>query len=271
MSANAKWNSPRAVIAYGFIFVLMLASTALAAAPASRSATITLRGKSQALEVYDPASGAPPRPMQIILTSGDVGWVGLPVNIAEHLQRIGYRVIGFNARAYLASFTGKDRALDPNAIPDDYRSIVNWALSKPAFPAAVSMIGVSEGAGLAVIGMSRPDSIASCRGVVALGLPARTSLGWRWTDFTMWITKKDPNEPQAETRAYLPRLRCPLVMIHSTHDEWDSIDSAKEMYQFHPGPKDFIAVDAVNHRFSDKVPEVLSTLAHSLEWLQNPH
>ncbi len=234
-----------------------------------QSMNIELRGKSQTLAVYEPAPGTPRRPVQVIVTSGDVGWVGLPVDIAEHLQKAGYRTIGFNARAYLSSFTQKNSHLEERDIPGDYQALQSWAAAGKG-PAEFVMIGVSEGAGLAVIGMSGRESRNRCKGIIAMGLPGKTSLGWRWTDFPMWITKKDPNEPLADTRGYLKNLDVPLVMIHSMHDEWDSIESAREMFQIHPGPKKLITIDAINHRFSNKVPEALLNLEKSLDWIQNP-
>jgi pimeloyl-ACP methyl ester carboxylesterase len=224
----------------------------------------------QSLMVYDPPPGGPKRPFQVIVTSGDIGWVGLPVDLAEHSRKLGFRTIGFNARAYLSSFTGKSEHLEQSEIPGDYQALVDWARSDPEYPRDVVIIGVSEGAGLAVLGMARQSPLRGCKGVIALGMPVRTSLGWHWTDFPMWITKKDPREPQAETKAYLHELRVPLVMIHSTRDEWDSIESARDLYNIHPGPKRFISIDAVNHRFSDKIPEVMSQVERSFEWLQNP-
>ncbi len=264
--------SPKAVsvlVPLILIVSLLLSSQVLAAS--SRTETIAIRGKDQSLTIYDPAAGSPQRPFQVIVTSGDLGWVGLSVDIAEHLQKAGYRTIGFNARAYLSSFTGKGISLNASDIPGDYRTLINWAISQKAGPAAFAIVGVSEGAGLAVIGMSEPSSNAFCKGIVALGLPGLTSLGFRWSDFTMWITKREPREPMAETRAYLPKLRNPLFMIHSTHDEYDSLSKAAEMYQLVPEPKRFVPIDAVNHRFSDKVPEVLGQIDQALQWFQNPH
>jgi pimeloyl-ACP methyl ester carboxylesterase len=234
------------------------------------TATITIRGKTQSLVVYDPPPGAPRRPFQVIVTSGDIGWLGLPVDLAEYSQKLGFRTIGFNARAYLSSFSGRNEHLVEREIPGDYQVLVDWARSNPAFPRDVVVIGVSEGAGLSVLGMMQQSLLKGCKGVIALGMPVRTSLGWHWTDFPMWITKKDPREPQAETRAYLHDLKVPLVMIHSTRDEWDPIESARALYNIHPGPKRFISVDAVNHRFSDRIPEVMGHIERSFEWLQNP-
>ncbi len=233
------------------------------------TANISIRGRAQSLAVYDPAAGSPRRPFQIIVTSGDLGWIGLSVDVAEHARSLGFRTIGFNARAYLSSFSSRSEHLDERDIPGDYQALIAWARSDPAYPKDVVLVGVSEGAGLSVLGLGQSREVKGCRGVIALGMPVTTSLGWHWTDFPMWITKKDPREPQAETRQFLPDLNVPLVMIHSSKDEWDSIDRARDLYGLYRGPKRFIAVDAANHRFSDKIPEVMDHLSQSLQWLQN--
>jgi hypothetical protein len=233
--------------------------------PASyRVETLDLRGKAQSLAVYD-APGAPRR-VQVIVTSGDLGWVGLSVDVAEHIRNKGYRVVGFNARAYLASFTGRNLVLNESDVPGDFAAVLEWA-ARSGPPAAV-LVGVSEGAGLSVIAMGS-DRPTRCKGLIALGLPETTSLGWRWTDFPMWITKKDPKEPMAQTRPYMSRLRMPLAMIHSTHDEWDPIERISQLFLQAPDPKRFIPVDASNHRFSDKVPQVLENVDQSLQWIES--
>ncbi len=248
----------------------MLAYVSFAEGTDHSTVSIVLSGKAQPVEVYDPSPGLPPRSFQIVLTSGDVGWFGLPVTIAQHLSALGYRVIGFNARAYLSSFTGDQFVLKPDQISADYRKLLDWAAQAKGFPPSIAMIGVSEGAGLEVVGAGQAPLTPFCRGIISLGLPAKTTLGWRWTDFPMWVTKKNPREPLADTAPFLQRLKIPVVMIHSTHDEWDSIDTARSMFRLAPEPKRFIAIDAVNHRFSDKVPEVMSKIDASLIWLENP-
>jgi hypothetical protein len=229
-----------------------------------------IRGKAQSVLIYDPPPGSPQRPFQVLITSGDVGWIGLPAETAEHLHLRGYRVVGFNARAYLSSFTTRGAALEVDKIPADFRTLFDWtASSQSAYPASIVMVGVSEGAGLDVLAAGQPPFPPQCKGIIALGLPRKTTLGWRWIDFPMWVTKRDPNEPLAETEPFLRHIRAPLVMIHSSRDEWDSIDVARRMFDQAPEPKRFLAIDASNHRFSDKVPEVLSQIDASLIWLEN--
>ncbi len=231
-----------------------------------RVESVDMRGKIQSLAVYDPAPGMA-HLIQVIVTSGDLGWVGLSVEVAESARARGYRVVGFNARAYLASFTGKNLELKPTDVPGDYAVLLDWAARSG--PGAAVLVGISEGAGLEVLAVGQGGAVARCKGIVALGLPERTSLGWHWTDFPMWITKKDPKEPMAETRPCMSRLKVPLVMIHSTHDEWDPIERVKTLFALAPEPKRFIPVDAANHRFSDKTPQVLDHVAASLRWIED--
>jgi pimeloyl-ACP methyl ester carboxylesterase len=238
------------------------------AAAGYRTENLGLRSRPQTLYIYEPAGGTAARPFQVIVTSGDLGWLGISVDIAERLRDRGYRIIGFNARAYLASFTGKSSHLESADIPGDYKTIMNWATRDTSRPARFMMVGVSEGAGLVVAGFGQGQLDARCHGIVALGLPGNTSLGWRWTDFTTWITKRDPNEPMAETRNFLAGLRVPVALIHSTHDEYDSIDKARSLFALLPGPKEFLAIDAMNHRFSDKVGDVLAAVEKCLLWME---
>src|SRR5436190_7997359 len=70
------------------------------AQPNDRRATVTLRGHAQTLHLYGPADGVP-----VIMTSGDGGWMHLSPHVAELLGPKGFLVIGFDAKAYLESFT----------------------------------------------------------------------------------------------------------------------------------------------------------------------
>ncbi len=262
----------RRIIGSTGIALLMLAATvqgALSGArPSARTVTVNLRGKAQSIQVYDPVPGMPKRAVQVLVTSGDMGWLGISGDVPGHLQEQGYRVIGLNAQKYVSSFTGSEGAhLEDNLIPNDYHTIVESASAGSAYPHEFVSVGVSEGAGLAVVAMGQAQASPLCRGIIALGLPLKTALGWRWTDFTSWISKKEPNEPEVDTKDYLFRLKVPFVLIHSTHDEYDLIDKVKAVFNDAPEPKQFHAVDASNHRFSNKSPEVLSLVDTSLVWI----
>ncbi len=254
----------------GLLIVLALLSAVAARFgwPASyRTENLLLRSKTQSVAVYDPRPDSQRRAFQVVVTSGDLGWIGLSADIAEHLQANAYRVIGFNSRAYLSSFTTRDSALKPEDVSEDLRTLLGWAASSPASVHAFVLIGVSEGAGLSVVGAGQLPQLQTLKGVIALGLPRETTLGWRWTDFPMWVTKRNPREPLTATSTYLSQLRTPFVMIHSTHDEWDPIESARAMFALAPEPKKFFAIAASNHRFSDRLPEVLTQIDSALAWM----
>jgi len=93
----------------GCLVVLLLAQHASAA---SEKVSMTIRGQTQALAFYPPSTGLLAKGT-ILMGSGDVGWVGLAVNLAGFLAAQGYAVIGINSRQYLASYTSRGRHVLP--------------------------------------------------------------------------------------------------------------------------------------------------------------
>src|SRR5512147_2058378 len=78
-------------------------------APGPTPVTVTLDGKTQTLTAYRVERAA----QVVILSSGDMGWAGFVVDLAEFLasQRVG--VLGLNSKTYLESFTSATSHLDP--------------------------------------------------------------------------------------------------------------------------------------------------------------
>ncbi len=235
-----------------------------------RRMTVYLRGRPLTVRVYDPPPGSPRRPVQVLVTSGDLGWWGISGDLPTHLRAKGYRVIGFNAQSYEVAFTGSRGAqIRPDQVPGDYDTIMQAASVDTVYPAAFVSIGVSEGAGLAVLAMGQPDASPLCEGVITLGLPMRTALAWRWTDFTSWISKAEPHEPEVATEDYLVHMGVPLVEIHSVNDEYDRIERVRAIVARDPAPKRFIPVDARNHRFSGRIHQVLALVDSSIVWIDS--
>jgi hypothetical protein len=272
LTGNLETCSPHSRRTDWFILaaaVMFLAAAVAWGGPAARTVDANLRGKPQSIKVYDPAPGSPKRRVQVLVTSGDLGFLGISGDILGHLQDQGYRVIGFNAHTYVASFTGKDGAhLEETWLPVDYQAVMN-AVQDARFPREYVSVGVSEGAGLATVAMGQPQADKYCLGIIALGLPMKTALGWRWIDFTSWISKREPNEPEVNTKDFVVRLKVPIVMVHSTHDEYDLIDKVRGVFDLAPEPKRFIAVDASNHRFSNKISQVLALLDTNIPWIES--
>lgn len=103
-----------------FILVLAVAVCAGAApagsapAGAQSTETLTIRGHAQSLRIYGVRGGPP-----VIVSSGDGGWIHLGPHVAEVLAAKGYFVVGFDARAYLSSFTSGRTTLRPEDEPGD--------------------------------------------------------------------------------------------------------------------------------------------------------
>lgn len=239
---------------------LVLAAIAWPMAGAETVTTLTLRGKAQRLHVYGRPGG-----QAVLVSSGDGGWMHLGPQVAEFLASRGYYVVGFDVKAYLASFTTGTATLDPAEEPGDYAALVRFAGAgsdrKPI------LVGVSEGAGLSVLAATHPAARDLIAGVVALGLPDVTELGWRWKDSVIYLTHGTPNEPSFQTAAVIDRVSpLPLAAIHSTHDEFVPLETARQLVEKAREPRRFWEVRASDHRFSDNPAGFQASLLEALAW-----
>jgi hypothetical protein len=232
-------------------------------ASASGQDTVVLRGKPQELHIYGRKGALP-----VILSSGDLGWAGLVVHVAEYLSGQGYYVIGFNTRSYLASFTSKSATLSPQDVPGDYLKLIEFAGQSPTTKTVLA--GISEGAGLSVLAASKPEVKDRILGILGLGLPDQNELGWKWQDFTIWITKKTPHEPGFMVEDIIGAVApLPLAEIHSTHDEFLPLEKAKEVFLRAGNPKKMWVVEAANHRFSDNRSDLDRCIREALVWINS--
>lgn len=226
--------------------------------------TVLIRGRSQELHLSGRKGAVP-----VILSSGDLGWAGLVVHVAEYLSAQGYYVIGFNTRSYLSSFTTKNSTLAPQDVPADYSKLLDYVNQTSS--ATPILAGISEGAGLSVLAGSKPEMKSRIRGILALGLPDQNELGWKWQDFTIWITKKTPHEPGFMVEDIISAVSpLPLAELHSTHDEFLPLDKAKAVFSLAGNPKRMWIIEASNHRFSDNRSELDRCITEALGWINSP-
>jgi dienelactone hydrolase len=255
--------------------VVRLAAVALlaglVAAPArateSHKLDVDVRGKTLTLYLYQPPAGAPAKGT-IFMSSGDVGWVGLATTLADYLSDQGYVVAGVNVRQYLSTFTtGKDHVTVPQ-VPLDYRLFADALKSRGLLPSPVVLSGVSEGAALAVAAAAAPESRAWVHGVLTMGLPPSDELAFHWSDFTSWITKKPMNEPSFDPERIIGDIApTPLFMIQSTKDEYVKEADYRRFEAAARDPKKLVLIDAANHRFTDKIPELKTQVLAGLAWI----
>ena len=205
----------------------------------------------------------------MIVSSGDGGWIHLAPHVAEVLAAHGLLVVGFDARAYLSSFTSARSTLRTEEEPADYRVLAQFA-SKATGRKPI-LIGVSEGAGLSVLAATDRDTKAAVKGVIALGLPNMNELAWRWKDMLIYVTHRVPNEPGFRTEDFVDRVApIPLAAIHSTHDEFVPVADASRLLDRAGDPKRLWVVPASDHRFSNNLKEFDRQLLEAIAWV-NEH
>lgn len=244
----------------------MLGLLALSAAGDSglASETLTLRGQPQTLRLYGVRGG----PVALV-ASGDGGWIHLGPDVAAFLAGQGFFVVGFDSKAYLSGFTTRAGTLRPEDVPGDFAALVDFAARGAARRPV--LVGVSEGAGLAVLAATDEALKAKIEGVIALGLPDRCELGWRWRDQLIYVTKGVPNEPLFSTAEIVAKVApLPLAAIHSTRDEFVPLDEIRRVMMRAGEPHRLWIVSASNHRFSDAKPELGRRLLEALEWMRGP-
>jgi len=250
---------PRVVASLVILLALVCVWPSAAAAAATES--LTIRGCPQTLHLYG-ARGGP----VAIVTSGDGGWVHLGPDVAEFLAAQGYFVVGFDAKAYLAGFTSRSGPLRPGDVPQDYAALLDYAQRDAR--GATLLVGVSEGAGLSVLAATAFEIRGRVDGVVALGLPDRNELAWRFRDSVIYVTKKTPNEPSFSTRALASQLApLPLAALHATHDEFVPVAEVQGVLAQAHDPKRLWLIEAADHRFSDNRDELWRRLKEAIAWI----
>jgi dienelactone hydrolase len=240
---------------------MSLMSLVLLTALADVPDTLVLRGKPQHVHLYGTRGGPP-----AVVTSGDGGWIHLGPDVAERLASRGFFVVGFDAKAYLSSFTEGKRTLTPEDVPGDYLALVEYAGRGSTEPPL--LVGVSEGAGLSVLAATRPDVQARVKGVVTLGLPDQNELGWRFRDSLIYVTHKVPDEPRFSVAEIVDRMApVPLAAVHSTHDEFVPPSEVQAILARARDPKRLWLIEARDHRFSDRLAELDLRLTEALDWI----
>ena len=190
-------------------------------------------------------------------------------DVAEFLAGEGYSGRRFR-REGLSLFLHLEAAARSRVedVPRDYGALVEYAAS--GAPGRPLLVGVSEGAGLSVLAATAPELQSRVEGVVALGLPDRNELGWRWRDSIIYVTKKTPDEPTFSARESVGRVSpVPLAALHSTHDEFVALPEIRDILAQAREPKRLWVIEAADHRFSDNRPELQRRLKEAIAWIES--
>ncbi len=238
----------------------------LAQAPASGRGAFILRGQRQDVYFIPSASNRTNPPAKVLFFPGDGGWRGAAIDFGRAMASWGYDVFGVDTKRYLESFTNGKTTLKEAEVTADLRVFAAWI--RQGGRGAVHLVGWSEGAGLGLLGVADRESAVPFTGLIALGLPERSVLGWRAADNITWITKRLPDEPSFHSQDHLAKVAKPLLMIHSSGDEYTPVEAARKMFSAAAEPKRFVLVNARNHRFDGGRDELFRALREGLGWLE---
>jgi len=245
--------------------IAAIASPVATRAADKEEVALAVRGKTLTLTLYTPRVQSRGT---IVIGSGDVGWVGLAASMADELSAQGYTIVGINVRQYLSAFTSGSNHLQTADVPADYRFLINSLKQTRRLDPPIIVSGVSEGAALAVLASSDPINHGWITGVITMGLPPTAELAWRWSDVGAWITKHDADEPSFAAKDVIATVSpVPLCMIQSTRDEYVPQIEWERQLATAREPKKQILIDASNHRFTDKRPELSAAYAAGLAWI----
>lgn len=243
---------------------MTLAAAVLALAVAGAEPVTTsfdIRGKTLDLHLYGTRGGPP-----VLLVSGDGGWMHLAPETAPLLAARGYFVVGVSAKQYLSAFTTGHATLSPADVPRDFEALVDYAAQGAS--AKPVLIGISEGAGLAVLAAVDPAVKAGVGGVIGLGMSDWNELGWRFRDSLIYLTHGAPKEPRFSVLEVVDRLApLPMAELHSTRDEYAPIEEARRVYEKAGAPKRMWAIEAEDHRFSGSFEEFSRRLLEAMAWV----
>jgi alpha-beta hydrolase superfamily lysophospholipase len=243
--------------------LVFLTASACAQSPSPGKNTVLVRG--QKLDVYLYPAGPPHLNRKILFVPGDGGWRGYAVRLAEQMQSWGYDVYGLDTRTYLESFTSGKTHLKETDVANDFLKIARWM--KGGSLERITLVGWSEGADLCLLAAADDESKGTYTGLATFGLSKEGILGWRWSDFTSYITKTDPDEPKFSTTPYVPKVApLPLLILQSSHDEYVPVDEAKRLFASAREPKRFVLIEARNHRFDGNHDDFFRSLRDGLEW-----
>lgn len=257
----------RKMVLRAVLIALLAFSTMTCTRPtplAGKNAPI-IRGQQQDIYFY-PSQKATRDAQKVLFLCGDGGWKGRALDIAAGMAKAGYDVYGFDTKRYLASFTTDAGALKEEDVQRDLAQIAKWMQTR--WRERISIVGWSEGAGLAVLAAASPDNEAVFNGVVTLGLSNTAFLGWRLRDDVTYITHGDPDEPMFRTNDYVPKIApMPLCMIQSSGDEFVSKAEAEGLFAAAQQPKLYRLVQAQDHGFNGNTDGFFQSLLEGLAWV----
>jgi pimeloyl-ACP methyl ester carboxylesterase len=265
--ANQKRRAAsRALRATRLSLLLCLALSGCAAhiRPAVPDQFLTLNRHSLRLH-FDNGDAAAGRPL-LVYATGDGGMHRKDLDTYRHLAALGYPIVGFDSRDYVKHLGSHSPTTTPERLADDYRTIIARARQALGITdrRPVVLVGVSRGAGLAVVAAARLRDVIT--GVVAVALTQEE-------EYVRWYRHLPlPHETRrpvmVDVYEYLADLDdVPIAVVQSTHDRY--LPAVKARAQFGPDTPSrwFQSIEAANHNFSGARRRMYDAIRAAVTWV----
>jgi hypothetical protein len=214
----------------------------------------TIRLNDHALRLHFANPGAAGSRPLLVYATGDGGWHRKDLGTYRHLVSFGNPLVGFDARDYVTHLGPvSDGSTTPARLAADYARIIDAARGALSLPAGypVVLVGVSRGAGLAVVAAGQGTLRASIGGVLAIAL-----------------TREEEYVNEAQLYQYLSRLAdTPVAVVQSTRDGYLPADEARRLFGPDAPYRWLQPIQARNHSFGGARGEMYQAAARALDWI----
>jgi Bacterial virulence protein (VirJ) len=223
------------------------------------------------LHLARPSQLQPGTPL-LLYATGDGGWHGKDVDTYRRLIRWGYPVAGFSAPSYLNNLGFVSDTTTPVRLAMDYRRLIEFAKQTLSLPSSTRtvLVGVSRGAGLAVVAAGRPELNAELGGVLAVALTKEEEYVRHYKVVPGRTPSDMPTRELVEFQTYqsLDRLRdLPLVVVQSTGDDYLPAAAARKLFGADTGLRRFVAIESRDHSFDGARDALYAQMADALTWM----
>jgi fermentation-respiration switch protein FrsA (DUF1100 family) len=217
-----------------------------------------------------PAALQPGTPL-LLFATGDGGWRGKDRELYGEIIRWGYPVAGFSAPSYLSHLGFVSGTTTPGRLARDYERLIEFAKEALSLPARTRtiLVGVSRGAGLAVVAAGRAEVRPLLAGVMAVALTREEEYVRHYR-----VRRGAPGDaPKRElvtfdTYGSLYQLRLlPLAVIQSTNDNYLPAVEARELFGPDTELRHFFPIEAQNHSFKGARDALYARMSRCLDWI----
>lgn len=257
--------APGAATSLSLLIIALLAGCATHVAPVVPDEFVTLN--EHPLRLYFANANAPAGRPLLVYATGDGGMRRGDLDTYRHLAATGDPLVGFDARDYVKHLGHNSPTTTPERVADDYSRIVERARQILAVDAhrPVILVGVSRGAGLAVVAAGR--LCHAIEGVVAVALTQEEEYV-QWHRHVPLAHQEAHQAVMVDVYEYLAQLDdLPLAVIQSTHDRY--LPAAKAREQFGPDTafRWLQPIEAMNHNFGGARDRMYDAIQAALNWI----